>query len=316
MMLDNFQYCNDITKKSASNLWYVSRSLPKAKQKLFVASYASMRVIDDYVDDEFLPLNKNKRNIKRQFSVGKISKWKNDAILSAAGDYNDDNGEYSKIFTALNSCLSKSNLGAGAWSRLADAMYFDVKESKLNDWGDFLNYCIGATIAPAEVFLYILGCHMDDNGNYIDDSNMNFSSMAKEMAVFCYLVHIMRDIAKDFKQGGQLLTIPLDILTKCDLINNSPTGEFNSITQKKLENLIAILIFKAKEILPDLKAKEDSFKSVLKRRERLIFSSLLAIYRNIFNKIKNNPYDFIQERINDLGAERHNILVRNKLNGD
>ena len=315
-MLDNFQYCDDITKKSASNLWYVSRSLPKAKHKLFIASYASMRVIDDYVDDEFLPLNKNKRNIKRQFAIGKISKWKNDAILSAAGDYNDDNGEYSKIFTALNSCLSKSNLGAGAWSRLADAMYFDVKESKLNDWEDFLNYCIGATIAPAEVFLYILGCHMDNNGNYINDSNMNFSSMAKEMAVFCYLVHIMRDIAKDFKQGGQLLTIPMDILTECGLINNSPAGEFDNITERKLENLIVILIAKAEAILPDLKANENSFKSILKIREKLIFSSLLGIYRNIFKKIKNNPNDFILERINNLEAERHNILLRNKLNGD
>ncbi len=316
MSFDNFKYCGYITKKSASNLWYVSRSLPKAKYKFFVASYASMRVIDDYVDDEFLLLSQDLRHDKRQFAIDKISKWKNDAILSANGDYNDGNGEYIKIFSALNSCLSKSNLGAGAWSRLADAMYFDVKESKLNDWNDFLNYCVGATIAPAEVFLYMLNCNIDGDGNYHSDENMDFSNMAKEMAIFCYLVHIMRDISKDFKQGGQILTIPMDMLNQCGLGDKNIIGEFDRILQKKIENLIVILITKAEEILPDLTAKEDFFKLRLNHRERLIFTSLLTIYRNIFKKIKNNPYDFILQKNNNLAAERHNILVENKFSGN
>ena len=55
----DLEFCKRITRRGGSNLWLVSKALPAAKKDLFAACYASMRYIDDFVDEEFQALSKS-----------------------------------------------------------------------------------------------------------------------------------------------------------------------------------------------------------------------------------------------------------------
>lgn len=269
-----------------------------------------MRVIDDYVDDEFLTSNAQTRISLEGFASEKIVKWQANALAASKNEFAGTNSDYPDIFKALNTTLGKSSLGTGPWDRLACAMQADVSEKPLADWDDFLQYCVGATIAPAEVFLYTLCCDVDKHGIYSADTDYDFQDLAHEMAIFCYLVHIMRDIAKDSLQGGQLVTIPTNFLNDVGLTRDNIS---TSADKLKLEKLVLRLILKTEELLPELNRKEAWLKTKLKRREWLILSTLLSIYRRLFDKIKANPKDFISGDITGLETDRENIAQAHQL---
>ncbi|MDG2123809.1 MAG: hypothetical protein P8J87_08945 [Verrucomicrobiales bacterium] len=71
------RYCDRITKASGSNLWMVSRALPAVKHRFFTVAYASMRVIDDFVDDEFMGLDVRAREAGRDAAEAKVRLWSN-----------------------------------------------------------------------------------------------------------------------------------------------------------------------------------------------------------------------------------------------
>ena len=118
----------------------------------------------------------------------------------------------------------------------------------------------------------------------------------------------MRDIAKDSQQGGQLVTIPADMLSDCSLTRDNLADCKNSETLKKLIKLLAA---KADELLPELNAKEQFLKTKLAVREKLILSTLLTIYRRLFDRIKANPLEVISGDHEYLKAEREKIAKEN-----
>ncbi|MDG2123807.1 MAG: squalene/phytoene synthase family protein [Verrucomicrobiales bacterium] len=52
-------------------------------------------------------------------------------------------------------------------------------------------------------------------GEYSHDAGLPLADYAHDMGVFCYLVHICRDVKKDALAGGdQLVTVPADVLAE------------------------------------------------------------------------------------------------------
>ncbi len=286
------RFCNELTRAGGSNLWLVSRALPPAKHRFFTVAYASMRVIDDFVDDDFMKRPPDERAAGRAAAVARIAKWVAQAEAAGGGtlDVTLPGVDDPEIFGALNVMLGGSSLGAGPWRRLGDALIDDIREKPMATWDDFLGYCRGATVAPAEIFLYVLACFEQD-GHFSHDQALLLSDYAANMGAFCYIVHICRDLKKDVLAGaaGQLVTIPADLLHAHGLDADQLAADLASGESRRASALLGDLIARAGPFRDGVDANLADLLPRLGCRERAILNGLLGVYFKLFETITADP---------------------------
>ena len=228
-------WCADFVAQRPSNVTRLAGLLPSAKRPLFYPAYCAMRVIDDEVDDVFLALADSDRDMARPAIAARVEQWRTDAVESLQGRYvakgdNDD----AWIFSAMNATLGRSNMGTDAFHGLADAMQCDVAERPLTKWDEFLDYTEGAAVAPAAVFVFILAAKVKRDGSTHASLTRPCADYARHLAIFSYLVHILRDLKADAERAPQHLTLPDDLLaqaglTKAQLQNAARQGDHSAL---------------------------------------------------------------------------------------
>lgn len=275
-----------VTRRSASNLWFVGQALPVRKQRLFEAAYATMRVIDDFVDDEFLNLPANRREAARPDGLARVDRWLAGAEAALANIEGAANTDIEgRLFSALRRASKGSDLSAEPWQALAAAMRFDVREGRLNTWEDFERYCEGATVAPAAVFLFVLQAREARDGALSAAlPPERLAAQARDMAVFCYLVHILRDFGKDAARGGQLLTVPAEAFAR--------TGVTRAAVEENPKSALPLL----RDLAVRAAARRDKARTMADRlipelspREGAILGGLLSIYERLHDALLQDP---------------------------
>lgn len=286
-LADDLSYCATITRGGGSNLWFVSKLLPEAKRGLFTAAYASMRYIDDLIDDEFLALSPEQRSRHRPRYHKALNCW----LSKTTGEVPLSGEQEDALYRALSATIGQCDLGPQPWIGLADAMRRDIDELVLQDWSEFDEYSTGATVSPAVVYLYILLAEQDNTGRFSGPDVNWLYDHARDMAIFCYLVHIMRDISKDSKGCAQLLTIPVD-LRNALLRHDIDGAQLISAIGKKAEN-------HRENMAPFV----EELTGMMKWRERQAFQALLGIYEKLFKKISDNPDTVFSMSPQDMDTE-------------
>jgi len=216
-------WCADFVAARPSNVTRLAGLLPAAKRPLFYPAYCAMRVIDDEVDEGFLGSDPQARETGRAAMVERVEAWRGHAAAATEGRYEQGmaGGDDNIIFTAINATLGRSDMGAGDYHGLADAMQRDVAERPLATWSEFLDYTEGAAVAPAAVFVYIVACRLGRDGTARLSLQRPCADYARHLAIFSYLVHILRDLKADAERAPQHLTLPDDILAEADLTKSS-----------------------------------------------------------------------------------------------
>lgn len=275
-----------ITAASGSNLWYVGRLLSSPRRKLFEAAYAGMRLVDDFVDDEFLPQPPDTRDASRSGALSLIADWEaasqqaiDDGIVSA-----DTPTRFRAAIAALAALPVNARPPARAWNALASAMRRDVREQPLERWDDFVSYCEGATVAPAAVFLHVLTIEETVGGPVARLDESALFDHARPMALFCYLVHIVRDIARDAAAPDQLLTISKDLLEK-----HGVTRDMIRRGDDAVGPLLMELLDRAEEYRSAGEAARRALTPYLDHREALILDALLGIYQGLHDTLREDP---------------------------
>ena len=292
--------CTGIAEASGSNLWFVGRTLSSRRRALFVSSYASMRVIDDFVDDEFLMQSDEERRRKRPDAHAHIQAWL-DAI-----DGNLSRGEISvhafdvlsdDIQVALSGSFSRSDLALQPWEALAQAMRRDIDEKPFVTWDDFHSYCEGATVAPAAIFLYLLAARFETDGSCTNGLPDAPQECARDIAIFCYLVHIMRDLTKDAETNALLVTLPNDVLEPCGLTRDGLSGGAldTALRDGRVHQLIAAISEHTDPFRKRAEAWRDHIMPVLGVREGLAFKTLMGVYCALHDRIMADP-EFVLAR--------------------
>jgi phytoene/squalene synthetase len=211
-------WCVRFVDQRPSNVTRLAGLLPRTKRPMFYPAYCAMRVIDDEVDNDFLALPETEREAQRVRVARRVEQWRARAIEALEGRFvADTNGEDARIFTAMNATLGRSNIGTQAFHGLADAMQRDVAERPLATWQDFLHYTEGAAVAPAAVFVFILAAKLARDGSSRSELMRPCADYARHLAIFSYLVHILRDLKADAERAPQHLTLPDDLLAQAGL---------------------------------------------------------------------------------------------------
>jgi phytoene synthase len=202
-----FSYCEKIAKQKNPFLYYVSRFFrDKNKFRAFCSSYASMRILDDLIDGI-----KNRSGLsfeERQFYLNEIDRWE-----TIVADCHNGKELQSPLLLALSNTFQNFNIPLAPWTKLARAMRSDIERSRFRTFEEFLEYSEGAAIAPATVFMHVLlaapsgkqyECRVKDVDPYF---------YARDLAIFCYLTHILRDISCDLELVDRgLVYLPIEDL--------------------------------------------------------------------------------------------------------
>ena len=214
MLTECFAVCERIASVGRNNLWQAARRLSdRERYRFFVATYASMRWIDDQVDDRFLALPREERGARRQEFLTLVDRWEEHVAAAAAGKFEArPDVPAGEVYLALQDVLRRTDLSTWPWRRLAESLRRDVTEEPVLTWEAFFDYCEGATVAPAAVFLFLLGWEKDADGLATFGSQETLRGVARNMGRFCYLVHILRDLRLDAGRDDQLLSVPRELL--------------------------------------------------------------------------------------------------------
>ncbi|MDA0342298.1 MAG: squalene/phytoene synthase family protein [Proteobacteria bacterium] len=278
--------CREIAGRANANFLHAARLLPGFRQDFFFATYAAMRVIDDRVDEDFLTLPAQQRDAERDEARRAISDWLSQStIFDAAGESIGDESTAGPLHpdgvAALADTAGRSDLGAWPWRALAGALLSDVEEREMRSWEDFLEYCAGATVAPAAIFIYLLAARHDPASGYRYELPRAARDYAKDLAIYCYIVHILRDLAKDAGRSPRLITIPSEILAAAGLTRD---GLSAALAEKSpaIGVLAGLLISKAEPFKAAGHAALREVGGHLGMVERLALNGLIAVYDRLF----------------------------------
>ena len=151
----------------------------------FKTCYVSMRAIDDLVDD-VKSQGGTLSEAERGHLASKVNGW-----VQAIED-----GQHDDVYQRrLAETLERFRIPLWPWRRLAESMIYDIYHDGFSTFQDFLTYSEGAAVAPGSVFTFLCGIRKVD-GEY-HPPPFEAQEASRPTALYCYLVHIIRDFQKD-----------------------------------------------------------------------------------------------------------------------
>jgi phytoene/squalene synthetase len=252
--------------------------------------YKFMRAIDDLIDNH----KANNRDIgpgeRIQFRTN-VEEWLKMFITSA-----ENNPFQKELLDTINTfCIPLWPMEA-----FAKSMIYDINNDGFLSLQAFLDYTRGASVAPASVFVHLVGLTQKD-GKYSVPS-FDVKEAATPCAIFSYLVHIIRDFQKD--QLANLNYFAEDLILKYDLTSQKlrdfaggmpvsdnfrrMIGEYHSLANQYRLKTFAVL----QQIRP-----------LLEPRYQLSLEIIFNLYQMVFEKIDLKNGRFTSEELNPSPEE-------------
>ena len=151
----------------------------------FKTCYRSMRAIDDLVDGV-----KSQGGTLSEVEKGRLASKINGWVHAIEDGPRNDVPQ-----RRLAETLERFRIPLWPWRKLAESMVYDIYHNGFSTLQDFLTYSEGAAVAPGSIFTFLCGVRKVD-GEY-HPPPFDSQKASRPTALYCYLVHIIRDFQKD-----------------------------------------------------------------------------------------------------------------------
>ena len=246
----------------------------------FKVCYRSMRKIDDLVDE-------------RKAAAGTLSEKEIWGIRALMYDWLGEvkRGETSDPFVEeFLHYIDKFKIPLWPWERLVGAMTYDLKHNGFKNFLTFVRYTEGAAIAPASIFMHLCGVTRTENGYREPPYDIRLA--ARPLAVFSYLVHIIRDFEKDQKENLQYFAgnlLKRFLLEPADLRRIADTRRVPPAFRELMAEYVRIAEYyrvKARQVV-------DRTLPLLEQRYRVSLEIIYQLYLQVFERIDpmNGAFD-------------------------
>lgn len=161
-------------------------------------------------------------------------------------------------------------------------MIYDLHHDSFRSFPVFLEYSEGAAVAPASIFMHL--CGVVKENEYYRPPQFDIREAAYPLAIFCYLVHIIRDFQKD--QNNNLNYFADDLIAENGLDLQMLRGiaggdEINPGFRKLMEKYCTF----AEHYRHEARQTIDKIDTHLEPRYRLSLEVIYSLYLQIFERI-------------------------------
>ena len=168
-------------------------------------------------------------------------------------------------------------------------MVYDLKNDGFPTFLSFVRYTEGAAIAPASIFMHLCGISNPDGS--FRPPTFDIRLAARPLALFSYLVHIMRDFQKD--QQAHLHYFADQLLSRNSLTRNDleVVGNGGSICGR-FRTLMTQYVSFAEYYRKKARSVVDDVTPLLAPRYQLSLELIYQLYLQIFERIDPEKGDF------------------------
>ena len=263
----------------AARLWEEER------YEAFRVCYRSMRIIDDIVDNR-----KSRGDRISDSEIAALSNQMRSWLESVqSGRISDEFG------LQFAETLKEFAIPLWPWERLCRAMVYDLRHDGFASFLTFARYAEGAAVSPAAIFMHLCGVKRTESGYSRPTYDIRLA--ARPLALFSYLVHIMRDFEVD--QRNNLDYFADWIMHDCGIrredlrtiaMTNKPTAAFRQL----MARYRAIgEFYRAKA-----RAQVDATLPLLAPRYQLSLEMIYSLYLQIFDRINPETGEFSAGALN------------------
>lgn len=267
--------CQQITRKSASNLALAFVLLPKDRRDAMAALYAFCREVDDVADEESTPVER-----RREL----LAAWRQD-ILTAC-----QQGQPKFVVNQeLMPVIARYRLPFELFDELIRGVEMDLDIKRYQTMDDLELYCYRVASVVGLLSIEVFGCQHPASKEY-----------ALYLGKALQLTNILRDVRVDAERGR--IYLPLDMLSQFKV---PPEDILAHRTSENFRALAASIGNKAREFYQRAKA-------VLPATDRraLCAAELMAsVYWRLLLKIENSQYDVLGPRLVRLSKPRKISLI-------
>jgi phytoene synthase len=168
--------CQDITRKSASNLALAFVLLPPARRAAMAALYAFCREVDDVADDATVPVGERRRA---------LTAWREDLRRAARGET-----PHLPVLHELQPHLAAYQLPLEHFEEILAGCEMDLDHTRYPDWPELDLYCYRVAAAVGLLSIRIFGCRHPQCADYAEALGRAFQ-----------LTNILRDVREDAARG-------------------------------------------------------------------------------------------------------------------
>ncbi len=290
----------EIAARDRSNLYLTSQFFEdQARYEAFISMYAVMRSIDDYIDnaDKATLSHKDRLALKDG-----LDKWEHRIYNSYAEKPLPD-----PLDISLSAAVKTFPVPIKVWLNFISAMRFDIDYHSFADFEQFLNYAEGAAVAPTEIYIFLLTSVRSWNGRYLM-GDFDYEGCSRELGLFAYLVHILRDMVQDMKMGLIYLSIA-DLhahdLDEVELKKIIVSGESDT----RWLFLVRDICARAYDMEGHGLALAESQYPKMDLDCRFILCFIITIYQKLLDRIEKHPGDALHGS-SVLGRKNKIMLAR------
>jgi phytoene/squalene synthetase len=252
--------------------------------------YKLMRSIDDLIDDHKCIHKTISPDQKGAFEIS-VNNWITN-ILSASPLNSDQKDLVEKI--------NRFHIPFWPLEEFASSMVYDIYNDGFPTLESFLDYAVGASIAPASIFVHLSGL-TKENGHYLPPV-FNVKKAATPCAIFSYLVHIIRDFQKDHLNN--LNYFPDDImenngLNRKELLLIAQGEPLNPGFRNMMGELYQLADFYRKKTIE----MKQEIKPFLDQKSQLSLEIIYDLYLMVFDRIDIENGKFTTDELNPTPIE-------------
>ena len=272
-----------IAARSRSRLMRVARTLDVRRLTLFCPAYASMRVIDDLVDDD---LPDPARALTPGDARAALEMWLSDCRAALQGGALSPAAH--PAIRELATVAPGTGLSDRPWALLAGALAQDIAGHAPADWAEFEAYTAGASGGPTEAFLLILSLGAEQVT--LDGARRDLAATsAPPLALYCYLVHIARDLALDAVRDPRLVSVPDAELTAHGLDKSTLRQAARVGDAATIARVTRAVLDRAETMAGSVEGARRAMEPVLDEAGRAGLNAIIGAYRDLAAEIAADP---------------------------
>ena len=287
------------------------------KYRAFCALYAVMRIVDDRIDEVLArrEVSDDERNREREI----LEAWRRIVTACLAGRSPDEQDicgtgqpQVDVLLATFSEAIELFPVPAVLWENFFTSMGWDLEEGRFKSYREFLEYTKGASVAPTTIYLYLIAAVRPDKGGaYHPPDEFDLIRCGRELGLFAYIGHILRDLPHDIAAGDRGLLY----LTSEDMAAHGITEQVlfsdldSGITSPPLKALIRELVERARASASRGRADMQVLEGKLDPDCVFILELIVRIYEKVIDKIVSCSCDVMADRHRLTDLEKIQIAV-------